>query len=107
MRRVLVALLMLSLFSVGIDAATDVEVLHPGENSAAHEAHGQLHEDPGEPFSEHEKSDHFCHCAAHAPAVASSLSLWISHRSEAAPSALVRFSGAPGIAPPVRPPNLG
>lgn len=93
--------------------------MHAGASLGAggsHELHGELH-DPGEPVADagglempapdgEAPADHYCHCAAHSPAMLVSFQWWLQPLVQPR-TGFVPWRHAAGVhSPPLRPPNL-
>jgi hypothetical protein len=106
MFRSLAFLLILCLVSAGLDAATHVGAFRSDKPNAAHEAHA-FHASPDAPDSPapHEKTHHFCHCAAHSPAAAFLETFTVPFGSSATDVSTDPLLGASRLPPPLRPPN--
>jgi hypothetical protein len=110
MLRIVTSLLMLSLLTGGLEAATDFGGIQQGDASSAHEVHGDFHDDDsGSPDSDGKGKDprHFCHCTAHGPAVIMSISLPAFAATVTIGSTINRLQGTQRLPPLLRPPNLG
>jgi hypothetical protein len=98
------SLFMLSMLFGGIDAARDLE-LDPIGGGDTHEMHGSLHDGAdGRPDHPGDEADqHYCHCAAHAPAAVSIRLDALVPGDERIPDAILslyRGSRAPPLLPP-------
>ncbi|HEX6995729.1 MAG TPA: hypothetical protein VF339_16475 [Gammaproteobacteria bacterium] len=112
MKRWLSCILIFSIASAGIDAATDAESLGPCDEQVAHEAHSdhgaalEATSDPTDPAAPNgDNSVHFCHCGLHAPALLSSAEPGLVPASEPSPSVPTSLCGTHRSPPPVRPPK--
>jgi hypothetical protein len=136
MLRVVTSLLILSLVTSGVEAATDAGGAPIG-NARAHEVHGDFHGDrddgaladsnhsPGDdaglhPNGAHPHGDdagphgddgregrHFCHCTVHAPAMIMIVSVPAVAGPSAGGSTAPRLRGTLERPPLLRPPNAG
>ena len=103
MRRTVGSLFILAILFGSVDAAMDLELNAVGGGDS-HEMHGGFH-DNSVPDSDPEgKPDsHFCHCAAHAPAVASTHETPFLSGDDSVPEMLApiyRDSRSPPLLPP-------
>jgi hypothetical protein len=99
--------LVLCVLANGVDAALDVGAAFPGHGNGAHEAHDPHHDDPDSApgGSSGEPKQHFCHCAAHAPALSALTHVDFVPVHEAAPEWATRLAIGARSPPPVRPPK--
>jgi hypothetical protein len=104
MESIVSGLFVFSLLFGSLDAALDLE-LDPIRNGDSHEMHGGVHDNsaprPEDPDGEPAK--HFCHCAAHAPAVASTNATVLLSGDDSVPDSVSHFyrdSRAPPLLPP-------
>lgn len=108
MVRVVTILLMLTLLTGGLEAATDFGGIQTGDPSAAHEVHGDFHDDdPSRPGSGGKDPRHFCHCTAHGPAVIMTIPLPSFSAAAMAGSTVNDLQGTQKLPPLLRPPNFG
>lgn len=104
MFRPLTLLLILCLVFATVDAATHVGAWDVGSPAASHEAH-EVHTSPDSPAPDGSKAHHFCHCAAHSPAFASTGAAAVPFESSMTNIPPEPLLGASNLPPPLRPPN--
>lgn len=100
-----IAILLSLAFLVGtFESATHFEPL--GAADTAHELHAEFHGNPDAPDADGDSSSHFCHCAAHSPAMIAAFEWPMLPRLQRAVPTIAALHASGMLKPPLRPPNL-